>query len=82
MENYFRMSHKTGTNSSTGILTQLLQNMLNRSTIQTCKLLLPVKAKGVNCLLRHLPELQCQLAPEDATARGSRLVGLLIEIVR
>lgn len=82
MENYFRMSHKTGTRGGTRILTRLLTKhaqQINHSKAQTLFL---VQEKGVNCLSCNLTELQQQLTPEDATAYGSRLVGLPIETVR
>jgi hypothetical protein len=82
MENYFRMSHTTGTRGNTGILTQLLTKYAQQINHSNLRTLLPVEEKGVNCLSRNLTELQWQLAPEDATAYGSRLVGLPIETVR
>jgi hypothetical protein len=45
---HYKMSHKSGTIQSIGVLTQLLQNMLNISTIctDTNVMFLPVQGKG------------------------------------
>jgi hypothetical protein len=53
MEYYSRLSHNMGTIGSTRILRQLIQNMLNISIIQTCKLSCQFKRRAwiVCCLI-------------------------------